>query len=648
MTEPIHILYVDDEPALLNIGKLFLERTEDFIITTLESACAAFDILNTQSFDAIISDYQMPEMDGIEFLIKVRNSGNTIPFILFTGRGREEVIIQALNEGADFYLQKGGNPGSQFAELAHKIRQAVKQRRLEASVSDHERREKDIINFLPDATFSINTEGIIIAWNRAMETLTGLSSSDMLGSGNHEYSLPFYHERRPLLIDLVLRDDPDVYSKYSTIKRDGDHLSAEISISHFHEGTGASFWFTASPLYDNQGIIVGAIESIREITESKRAEEALRLDESRLETLLKLNQMIGESVHDITNFALEEAVRLTGSTIGYIAFVNEDESMLTMHAWSREAMEECQVREKPLIYPVTSTGLWGESLRQRRPVITNDYAAPSSQKKGIPKGHVHLIRHLSTPIFDGDHIVAVVGVGNKSRSYDSSDIRQLELLMSGMWTIISRKQMMQELFQKHEELQAAYEEISATEEELRFQLGEMTRQEQALRERELKYRDIFENSVTGLFKTAPDGQLITANDALARMYGYSHAREIFQAPMNVNELYANPKDRKELLRILSEKGIVENFETTHLKQDGTGFWVSITARTIRDADGTALFNDGTIIDISPRKRAEEALNEANQKLRLLTGLTRHDIFNQLSALKGFHDLAMEESNPVKL
>ena len=116
----------------------------------------------------------MPVIDGIEFLKRVRASGNTVPFIIFTGRGREEIVIQALNEGADFYLQKGGEPVSQFAELGHKIQKAILQRRAEASVRDHERREADIINFLPDATFAIDTRGVVIAWNRAMERMTGV------------------------------------------------------------------------------------------------------------------------------------------------------------------------------------------------------------------------------------------------------------------------------------------------------------------------------------------------------------------------------------------------------------------------------------------------------------------------------------------
>ena len=287
MPGKIQVLYVDDDPALLEIGKIYLQKYEDFTITTLPSAKQALDSLETETFDAIISDYQMPHMDGIEFLIEVRRSGNQIPFILFTGRGREEVVIKALNEGADFYLQKGGDPKSQFAELAHKIKKAIKQRNLESNIRNLKRREADIINFLPDATLAINSEGIIIAWNRAMEELTGLFSSEMIGKGNYEYALPFYHERRPMLLDLVIREDPETYAKYPSIKRDGNFLSAEITIPHFHEGTGASLWFTASPLYDNQGEVIGAIESIREITEIKRAEAELRLDESRLEALLQ-------------------------------------------------------------------------------------------------------------------------------------------------------------------------------------------------------------------------------------------------------------------------------------------------------------------------------------------------------------------------
>lgn len=120
-----NILYVDDDPALLEMGKQYLERSGQFRIDTIESALRALTLLKSKTYDSIVADYQMPGMDGIEFLKKIRTSGNTIPFILFTGRGREEIVIQALNEGANFYLQKGGDPKALFAELTHKIQIAV-------------------------------------------------------------------------------------------------------------------------------------------------------------------------------------------------------------------------------------------------------------------------------------------------------------------------------------------------------------------------------------------------------------------------------------------------------------------------------------------------------------------------------------------
>nr|WP_321352591.1 PAS domain S-box protein [uncultured Methanoregula sp.] len=273
MTETIRVLYVDDERDLLEIGKLFLEDLGGFLVDTQSSAKDGLAALSSAGYDAVVSDYQMPGMDGIAFLKQVRGSKNSIPFILFTGRGREEVVIQALNEGADFYLQKGGEPVAQFTELSHKVRQAVQQRRAEASIRDHERRETDIINFLPDATFAIDANGIVIAWNRAMEEFSGVPAKEILGKGNYEYSLSIYNERRPVLIDLVLQDDKETETKYPYILRYGKKLISEKFLPEKNNGAGAMIWFTASPLYDTTGKTIGAIESIRDITERRRIEE---------------------------------------------------------------------------------------------------------------------------------------------------------------------------------------------------------------------------------------------------------------------------------------------------------------------------------------------------------------------------------------
>ena len=433
------ILYVDDEPGLLEIGKLFLEDGGQFSVDISLSASAGLDLLASATYDAIISDYQMPGMDGIEFLKKVRASGDTIPFILFTGRGREEVVIQALNEGADFYLQKGGEPVSQFAELAHKIRQSVQKRQAEIMIRDHERREADIINFLPDATFAIDIHGKVIAWNRAIEEMTGILAGEMIGKDGYEHALPFYHERRPVTVDLVLQEEQAVIEKYPVMKKEGSSLFSEIYIPHLNKGRGAHLWFTASPLYDTAGNLTGAIESIRDITERKRTEEALNLENQRIESLLSLSRMDTTTDSAISAQVVEDAVRLTGSTIGYLATLNDDESVMTMQYWSQSAHESCKIVHKPLVYAVEKTGLWGEAVRQRKPVITNDYAAVNPLKRGTPKGHVPLVRHMNIPVFEGDHIVAIAGVGNKDTDYNEGDVHELQLLMQGWWQILGRK-----------------------------------------------------------------------------------------------------------------------------------------------------------------------------------------------------------------
>ncbi|MDD1715433.1 MAG: response regulator, partial [Methanolinea sp.] len=212
----IDALYVDDELTLLDLCKIFLERDPEIRVHTAPGVDEAFRILEREPIDVVISDYQMPDKDGIEFLKEFRASRDNRPFILFTGRGREEVVIDAINSGVDFYLQKGGDPRAQFAELSHKIRQAISRKRAEESLQrkhdelgaayehlaaseeelrqnyeelsqsqralqESERRLSDIIEFLPDATFAIDAHGRVIAWNHAIEEMTGIPADRMIG-----------------------------------------------------------------------------------------------------------------------------------------------------------------------------------------------------------------------------------------------------------------------------------------------------------------------------------------------------------------------------------------------------------------------------------------------------------------------------------
>jgi len=209
-------------------------------------------------------------MDRIRFLKILRAEGNNTPFLIITGKGREHVVIDALNNGADYYLQKGGDPKAQFTELSHMIDQAFQRRNVEQNLQASEKLLVEIINFLPDATFAIDTSGTVISWNKAMEEMTGIQAEAIMGKGNHEYSLPFYGTRRPILIDLITKPDEEVRRKfYSIMKHEGDMLIAETEMAK-PRGKPSVLWAKATPLYNPKGEIVGAIESIRDITEFRK------------------------------------------------------------------------------------------------------------------------------------------------------------------------------------------------------------------------------------------------------------------------------------------------------------------------------------------------------------------------------------------
>lgn len=194
-----------------------------------------------------------------------------------------------------------------------------------------------------------------------------------------------------------------------------------------------------SPLWEN-GNVVGVLTSGNDVTERKMAENALILDEFRLEALVELNHMTDSSVYDVIHFALEKAVELTCSQVGYIGFVNEDESVISMHSWSENAMDKCNISTHSNDFLVEDTGLWGDSVRNKKAIISNDLSHDCLTGDNCPDGHISITSHLGVPILDDGRVVSIVGVGNKEEDYNSSDIRQITLLIEGLWKIIKKRQ----------------------------------------------------------------------------------------------------------------------------------------------------------------------------------------------------------------
>lgn len=176
-------------------------------------------------------------------------------------------------------------------------------------------------------------------------------------------------------------------------------------------------------------------------SETTATEEALRLAEYRLQSLLELSQMSWASIKEIADYILERQVRITNSKLGAISLLNEDETALTFQAWSKEIRQQCFMEDSTdLLVPIDSTCLWADLVRERKPLIINDFSSSILSGKVFRECPVELFRFMSVPVFDGNRIVAVALVGNYEEDYDGSDLNQLTLLMDGMWKLIQRRQ----------------------------------------------------------------------------------------------------------------------------------------------------------------------------------------------------------------
>lgn len=193
----IDVLCVDDDPDFLEVTKRIVERSGRISIETASSAEHALAMMEDRAYDAIVSDYQMPRTDGIEFLKMLRKSGNTTPFIIFTGKGREEVVIQAYDSGADFYVQKGGDLKAQFRELEHKIVQAVRIHEAESAFRESEERYRSVVENASEGIVVVQDELLVYANPRALEMVQA-TPDEVIGK---KFALLVHPENVPLVTE---------------------------------------------------------------------------------------------------------------------------------------------------------------------------------------------------------------------------------------------------------------------------------------------------------------------------------------------------------------------------------------------------------------------------------------------------------------
>ncbi len=330
---------------------------------------------------------------------------------------------------------------------------------------------------------------------------------------------------------------------------------------------------------DAQGEVTHYQGIVIDITERKRTERVMT-------ARMRLLQFTAtHTLDELLEATLDEMEEFTGSQVGYFHFLDVDQKTLSLQNWStRTKGELCKAQGKGRHYDLSQAGVWVDCIHQRRPVIHNDYLS-LPHRKGLPPGHVPVIRELAVPVFRGENIVAIVGVGNKPQCYTSQDVERVSLLADLAWEIVERKQA-----------------------------------EEALRESEVRYRSIVEHAPFGITRSTKDGKLLSVNPALAAILKYDSAQELQKTVdrSSIQEvLFPRPSEREPLVEKILASDSWQVYLNRLRCKDGSLVDCRVHSRRILEEDGLTSQFESYQENITDQLAVEQALRESEEKFRVL-------------------------------
>ena len=314
--------------------------------------------------------------------------------------------------------------------IVYSISNIIGRKRYEDALKRQKEMVTTLLDNLPGMVFrcEINSKWTMHFISDGCLELTGYTREQVL------------HDRDIAYADIIHEDDrKDVFERVMKHLDEGNRYTIKYRIKT-RSGEIKWAWERGQPSSlpgQNKKYIEGFIS---DITDQMTAEREVRLNEARLEALHQLNLMADAPLKEIKDFALESAVELTKSEYGFLAFVDEENQTFQMNSWSRKTIEDCNIIINTETQDVQHAGLWGDAIRQRRPVIINRLEYYGTSDKTFPTEHVAITSYMGVPVFDGERIVYLAGVANKESDYDDSDVRQLILLMQGLKNLIQQKE----------------------------------------------------------------------------------------------------------------------------------------------------------------------------------------------------------------
>jgi PAS domain S-box-containing protein len=673
----IRVLYVDDESTILELCKIFLERSGDFTVTIATSAPEAIRILGQERFDTIVSDYQMPEMNGIEFLRHLKDMGDTTPVIIFTGKGREEVVIEALNAGAAFYLQKGGGAKSQFAELSHKIKKVVEGRQSEEALRKNET--------LLRGYFNLPLHGIAITspdkrWLEANDricSMLGYTRDELLNKNWAELTHPDDLAADEEQFNRVLSGHIEQYTMDKRfIHKDDRIIWTNITIGCIRKSDG------------NVDYIIGLME---DITERKQMEEALRESETRYREFFTISR---------------DSIFITSPEGRWIDF---NDALVEMFGYaSRKEMFEVPVQDiyadpkerSAFTHHIEREGYVKEypvQLKQKDGTVIDTIVTtvPVRNPDGSTKAFIgtirdvtkqkraeqetHTLQQFQQSIIDNANVwISVLDpkgtilvwntTAEQITGYLAKDVigkntiwKQLypdpvyrKKVVENILDIIKKNTYVENFETRIRTMMGDEKIIWWNTQPLRDASGKpvqfiaIGRDNTERRQAEERIKELrqFEESViknANIWISVLDGKgnVSIWNRAAEKISGYK-AREVIGKNTIWSRIYPDKEYRHsvtvKIKEIIGAHNYLENFETRIRTKDGQERIIWWNTRALQDVPGI----DETFIaigkDVTEQRKLSDAVQLANKKLNLLASITRHDINNQLMALLAYLEL----------
>jgi len=672
-TGTIKVLHVDDDQGFLKVARQCLEMQGEIDVDIASSVNEALEKLKQEDYDVIVSDYQMPDKDGLRFLKELRENGNTIPFIVFTGKGREEVAIRALNLGADQYIDKHGDPETVYHELAHSIRVAVERKKaMEALSTERDRLETVTRNI--GAGLAIISKDYRTLWaNDVLKQIFG----DV--EGRICYST--YNQRNDICSECGVQEI------FETGKAKVVHEQVGKDVD------GKTIWseITATPVKDRDGNITAVLELVVPITQRKEAEERLRywkeFNERVVDSIGGPLLIINPSDHVIISAneaALKQLKSRKEDLIGKTCY----EATHHRSTPCTPPYDVCPIQELLKTgEPVTVEHQHFDEDNNRIPVEVTVH--PVKDKEGKTVRIVHIAKDIterekaeqalkeseekyrSLVELAPDGIVAVNAEGivtSANRSfltlvgYDSEEIvgKPFTELKTSRVEDIPKFQGMFESLMKGESpspVEFLYVRRDGTSrwaevhpsflvkdgnlvgaQVIMRDVSERKNAEKLIQENQQKFEQLFISNPEAAVYVDPNERILNVNPHFTELFGYSfdEIKEKFLDDLVV------PEDRKKEAIMLAQKGKegYVYYETVRKNKKGSLIPVALSTAPIM-LQGQHLGDIVLYKDITERKKAEEERREVmekvqmmNEKLRVVGGLTRHDVNNKLAAVTG--------------